>query len=178
MSFGSAEWGREMMNQELIVEISHRQTALLLDESQWVEHLETLLRAEGVQRGEVSVAIVDDQEMHELNRQYLDHDYPTDVLSFVLDKTPDWLLGEIIASADTAAACCQDFGWSASEELGLYLIHGALHLAGYDDTSPESRRVMREKELVYLRRFGLEPPVSEAALDHFGDALTGGAPSP
>jgi probable rRNA maturation factor len=166
-----------MQDDELTVDIMNRQTRLPIDDAVWIDRLQQLFRAEGVVRGEISVAVVDDPKMHELNRQYLDHDYPTDVLSFVLDQQPNWLLGEIIVSADTAMECCEDFDWPASHEFGLYVIHGALHLVGYDDKQPEKERRMRQRELHYLRLFGMQPPESDAAREHFGAELLGGAAS-
>ena len=95
--------------------------------------------------------------MHELNRQYLEHDYPTDVLSFVLefDETSKSLDGEIIVSSDYAAREAARYGWTANDELLLYVIHGCLHLVGHDDTTPAAKRAMREAEVRLLAGFGL-----------------------
>jgi probable rRNA maturation factor len=118
----------------------------------------TILRDAGIKSAEISIAIVTDARMHELNRQYLEHDYPTDVLSFVLadDKRAKSLEGEIIASSDYAAREAPRYGWTADDELLLYIIHGCLHLVGHDDTTPEAKQAMREAEATYLGRFGLE----------------------
>jgi probable rRNA maturation factor len=136
------------------IAITNRQTALAIDKARWRQLLTELLESEGIRAGEVSVAVVDDDEMQRLNRQFLQHDYPTDVLSFVLDWNGKRLDGEIIVSADTALARCAEFGHTALQELTLYVVHGALHLAGYDDKQPEDERVMRERESHYLQRFG------------------------
>jgi probable rRNA maturation factor len=111
----------------------------------------------GIEAGEISIAIVDDARMHELNRQYLAHDYPTDVLSFVLERDEEAksLDGEIVVSADYAAREAPRYGWTASDELLLYVIHGALHLVGHDDQSPDSKAAMRAVETVVLARLGL-----------------------
>lgn len=111
-----------------------------------------VLRGAGVQAATISLAIVDDPTMHRLNREFLQHDYPTDVLSFVLDRDDKKLDGEIIVSADTAASSCDEFGWSAQDEMTLYVIHGLLHLVGFDDHSSADRRRMRAKEKEYLDR--------------------------
>lgn len=112
--------------------------------------------------GDVSVAVVDDGEMRSLHARYLNDDSPTDVLSFALngpegDSSDDACHGEIVASVETADANAVDFGWSRDDELLLYAVHGALHLAGYDDTSTESLREMRQRETEVLRSFGLTP---------------------
>jgi probable rRNA maturation factor len=106
----------------------------------------------------ISLAVVDDPRIHELNRQFLAHDYPTDVLSFLLEQSEDCLEGEVIVSAERAQAECGRYGWSPTEELLLYVIHGALHLAGYDDLLPGPRRRMRAQEKACLTRLGVEIP--------------------
>jgi probable rRNA maturation factor len=103
----------------------------------------------------VSVAIVDDEAIHELNRQFLSHDYPTDVLSFPLEDAPPRIEGEIIVSADTAERCASDAGWTPSDELLLYVIHGALHLAGFRDKEPAQAAVMRAREAAALASLGV-----------------------
>jgi probable rRNA maturation factor len=110
----------------------------------------------GFQAGEISIAVVDDETMHELNRRYLNHDYPTDVLSFVLEQAETLLEGEIIVSADYASREAPKYGWTLREELALYVIHGALHLVGYDDTTPEAKAVMQEQETLFLRKLAIE----------------------
>lgn len=104
----------------------------------------------------VSVAIVDDDTIHELNQQFLAHDYPTDVLSFTLEDDPPRLEGEIIASVDTARQNALEAGWSADDELLLYVIHGTLHLAGYLDKDPEDYVEMRAAEAAVLDRLGVK----------------------
>jgi probable rRNA maturation factor len=104
---------------------------------------------------EVSVALVDDEMIHELNRQFLDHDYPTDVLSFALEDDPPRLEGEIVVSFDTANRCASEAGWSTDDELLLYVAHGALHLAGYGDKTPEDAAEMRAAEAALLAKLGV-----------------------
>jgi len=145
----------------LTIEFCNRQSRLAVPEARWSRLLEEVLRTEGRTRAEVSVTVVDDDEMHALNRQYLAHDYPTDVLSFVLEEGSGSLCGEIIVSADTAAARASEFGWSVEDELTMYVLHGALHLVGYDDKEDEKRRRMRERERFYLSRFGMQARSSE-----------------
>jgi probable rRNA maturation factor len=143
----------------LTVEFSNRQTSLDVDPAAWRSLLIALFQAEGIRDGEVSVSFVNDREIHALNRLYLGHDYPTDVLSFVLERTADRLHGEIVVSAETAIARCNEFGWGPREELTLYLIHGALHLVGYDDKSSLDRKEMRRRETIYLTHAGLATPI-------------------
>ena len=72
------------------------------------------------------------------------------MLSFVLERGEGFLDGEVVVSAETALRTAPRFGWSAAEELLLYVIHGTLHLAGYDDATPEQQAAMRGRETEYL----------------------------
>jgi len=141
-----------------VIHVADRQTALEVDRRRIVRAVEMILRDDAVARTEISVAVVDDPTIQQLNRQYLDHDYATDVLSFVLERDQDLLEGEVIVSADTAASRAADFGWTAAEELLLYVIHGTLHLVGYDDGTSDERAKMRTRERDCLLRLGIEPP--------------------
>ncbi len=114
-----------------------------------------ILKDESIERAKINVAVVDDRTIAELHQRYLDDPTPTDVLSFLLEQTPEYIEGEIVVSADTAAASAPNYNWIAADELLLYVIHGALHLVGYDDSTPKKRAVMREKEGEYLARLGL-----------------------
>lgn len=127
-----------------------------------LQRLETAIRAvlavENVDDATISLAIVDDATIRRLNRQYLAHDRPTDVLSFLLQPRESGLEGEVIVSAETAAACGPRLGWPAADELLLYAVHGVLHLLGYDDQSAADRARMRARERDHLGRLGLQPP--------------------
>ena len=100
----------------------------------------------------ISLAVVDDATIHELNRQFLNHDWPTDVLSFVLDsETARIWKAKSMLSADTAAAAAAEVGWSPADEQLLYVIHGMLHLVGYRRQSGgRSARNMRAAEAILL----------------------------
>lgn len=117
--------------------------------------------------GEVSIAIVDDPTIHRLNVEYLQHDYATDVLSFVLDANSKtgFLSGEIIVSADTAAREAREHSVDAKDELMLYIIHGMLHLVGLDDKEESKRNQMRAAEWHYTDKFGIEYSPPTAASD-------------
>jgi probable rRNA maturation factor len=129
-----------------------------IDEARLVDGIREVLQAAGITSCEISLTVVDNAQMHELNRRHLQHDYPTDVLSFLLERKGNRLEGEIIASADYAAEEAQRYGWPMEDELLLYAVHGALHLVGYDDTTPEAAAKMRRQEHEILDSFGLIPP--------------------
>lgn len=115
-----------------------------------------LLEQQRVLRAEISVAIVDDPTIHGLNQQYLNHDYPTDVLTFPLESPDEngQLVGDVIVSWDTAQANALELGLKPEGELLLYVIHGTLHLLGLDDTSEEMAAEMRAAERSCLESLG------------------------
>lgn len=142
----------------LVIEIADQQSVHTLDFKRLIHATRQVLTAAGIRSGEISIAVVTDQRIHELNRQYLEHDYPTDVLSFILEQDPaaGRLDGEVIVSAEYAAREAERFGWTVDDELLLYVIHGCLHLAGHDDQTPEGRAAMRAAEAQHLSSFGLK----------------------
>ncbi len=107
-------------------------------------------------RGEdVSIAFVDDARIAELNEQFLKHAGPTDVIAFNLDSPcdPDGLLGEVVVSAEMAAAEARRRHIAIERELLLYVIHGVLHLLGYDDSAPREARLLRGRQRRLLNEF-------------------------
>lgn len=152
------------------VSIADQQSALAIDRARVRAAVRRTLRAERRLHAEISVAIVDDRTIHELNRRHLQHDYPTDVLSFLLftagppespdaaDASPHALLeGELIVSTETAIRQAAEYDWDPQAELLLYLVHGTLHLCGYDDHARSDRRRMRDRERDILQFWGLTP---------------------
>ncbi len=110
----------------------------------------------------IHVAIVDDEEMRDLHRRFHGIDTPTDVISFGLDEdeddpTPaeDTVHGEIVVSVDTARREAAARGVDPDAELALYVIHGVLHVLGYDDLDDASRATMRDAEARHLEATGL-----------------------
>ncbi len=95
--------------------------------------------------GELSLAILDDDEISKIHADFMDNPNPTDVITFEGDKGGEFA-GEICASAETALRQSADFKTSPSWELTLYFAHGYLHLAGIDDISPEDAIKMRAAE--------------------------------
>jgi probable rRNA maturation factor len=89
------------------------------------------LRNEVARGRQFHCLITDDRELRRLNRQFLGHNYPTDVLSFPLDEDAG-MLGEIAISAGRAAEQAREFGHSQLDEIRILMLHGMLHLMGMD----------------------------------------------
>jgi probable rRNA maturation factor len=144
------------------VSVASPQEAVVIDRGRMRETVRVVLAGEGVHDAEISLAFVDNATIHRLNRQFLDHDEPTDVLSFPLGEGKK-LAGELVLGAEVALGQAQVRGHSVEVELALYVIHGLLHLCGYDDRATEGARAMRERERHYLGVLGLPDiaPVEE-----------------
>lgn len=140
------------------IDIANRQRLMKLDRPRLRRAARVVLAEHGVLQAEISIAVVDDAAIHELNRRWLRHDYATDVLSFVLEQRDGYLEGEVIASAETALRCAGELGAAAEDELLLYVVHGLLHMAGYDDQTKEAARQMRAQERKMLARLATKQP--------------------
>lgn len=137
----------------IAIAVANRQRTLRIS----VRRLRAVLRwacaAEGVTAGEFSIAVIDAVAMHALNQAYLKHDYPTDVLTFPLSPPGEPLHGEIVVSADFAREHAAEIGTDPLDELDLYVVHGFLHLVGYDDATPARRRRMKARQEAILAQF-------------------------
>lgn len=166
------------------IEITERRIPRIADHKLLDQVIRRVLSEEHIEVATISVALVSDAEIHEVNQQFLGHDYPTDVISFRLNETAetsgivqirptgeacvdsadctdrhpnDTIDGELIVSTETAIREASAHGWSPKAELVLYVVHGLLHLCGYDDTTPEARPVMRSRERDLLAIWGFCP---------------------
>lgn len=138
--------------------LANEQSAHDVDGRRLMDAARRVLAGSRFTSAKISLAIVDDAAIHALNRQYLQHDWPTDVLSFVLDAAGTHLRGEVVLSAETAARTAAEGGWPPADEQLLYVIHGVLHLVGLDDQSQADTRNMRAAEKYYLEECGIELP--------------------
>lgn len=109
--------------------------------------------------GEIALILVDLDEIHKINKEYRHKDYPTDVISFESDDEEDEnYRGEIFLCVDKAYEQAKAYGHSVEREFAFLLIHGVLHLHGYDHLTPEEEKVMFTKQeeiltnLNYIRR--------------------------
>ena len=143
------------------VSIATPQDVVPIDRQRFREVARAVLDGEGVRDYEISLAFVDDPTIHRLNKQFLDHDEPTDVLTFpYTEPGARKLEGEVVIGYEVAKEYAADRGHDVNLELQLYVIHGCLHLCGFDDTNERVSREMRAKEREYLKRLNL-PDVAD-----------------
>ena len=137
------------------IAIANPQELVEIDRRRMREIARAVLDGEGVADAEISLAFVDSATIHALNKRYLNHDEPTDVLSFPLsDAKVKRLSGELVIGAEVALAQATQRGHDVQAELALYVIHGLLHLCGHDDIEDDKRAAIRERERHYLKQFG------------------------
>lgn len=109
---------------------------------------------------EISLVFVDDAEIQKLNHSYRNLDEPTDVLSFPLwdedeEILGELLLGDIIISLETAQRQGEEYGHSLEREIAYLMVHGLLHLLGYDHLDKEEKEIMRCREEEILEKINL-----------------------
>jgi probable rRNA maturation factor len=133
------------------ISIATPQEIVAVDRGKMREVVRRVLEGEGIADAEISLAFVDNPTIHQLNKRYLQHDEPTDVLSFPLSEpNARRMAGELVIGAEVARDQAAERGHAVESELALYVIHGLLHLCGYDDHSAEGASQMRGKERDYL----------------------------
>ena len=123
----------------------------------------SVLAAEGKAGRALSVALVNDDEIARIHLDFLGVPGPTDVVSFPLEDEQDDLLGEVVVSTDTAAREARKRKLTLDREVLLYVVHGILHLCGYDDVSRKDETLMRKRECEVLADWGLSPHYAEPA---------------
>ena len=110
----------------------------------------SLFRREKKPLAELNYIFCSDQRLLEINRQFLQHDFYTDIITFPLSDPGQPISGEIYISVDRVRDNAAAFGSSITKELHRVIFHGALHLCGYKDKSPREEKIMRKMEDHYL----------------------------
>ena len=119
----------------------------------------------GVENGEVSITLTNNEYIHELNREYRHIDRPTDVLSFALNESeepaiedgPDInVLGDLVISVERAEEQAADYGHSVRREIAFLTVHGMLHLLGYDHMEEADRLEMEQEQRYVMDKLGIK----------------------
>ncbi|MGV8075054.1 MAG: rRNA maturation RNase YbeY [Syntrophobacteraceae bacterium] len=150
-----------------LIQISVNQSQVEINPTRLEKAAEKILSALGYTDTELSILIVDDEEMHRLNLEYRQVDDTTDVLSFPMwegefgDISPE-LLGDLVISAPTAQFMSEQHRCPLSAVLDLLLVHGILHLTGSDHEAGENEaRIMKEKTLELVNELGHSETIFE-----------------
>ncbi|MFM2291012.1 MAG: hypothetical protein RIS29_825 [Bacteroidota bacterium] len=117
--------------------------------TRWIKEIAT---GYNKKTGDIAFIFCSDERILEVNKQYLEHDYYTDIITF--DYTEgDSISGDIFISIDTVKSNAEEFGATFENELHRIIIHGILHLCGQDDKTPELRAEMSKKENLALEKY-------------------------
>lgn len=148
----------------IVVDVSDRQSVLRTSARGLERLVRRALAAEGIERAEIGIVLVDDRRIAAVHRRWMGVPGPTDVITFDLSAGAfgaagaDVLAGDIVVSTETARRSALAVGWTPRQELAYYIVHGILHLRGYDDQTPADRRAMRRRERSLMRACGLPAP--------------------
>jgi rRNA maturation RNase YbeY len=137
------------------VEIIDESTAAgVLDRPRVEQLVRFVLAREGTSgRWAVTVLVTDDLRLRELHRDFMGIDEPTDVMTFPFASEDRWAGGEIVVSAERAAAQGPEYGHDVGEEVEFLIVHGLLHLLGWHDARPNDRAAMLDRQTILLAEF-------------------------
>lgn len=158
------------MSDITVIASDERTTAsdLPVDVDRWAALAEAALATEGAV-GELTLTFVDDDDIAELNAEYMGKSGPTDVLSFPIDDDDapslpgvPTLLGDIVVSASAAERQCGEHAGTYDDELALLVVHGVLHVLGHDHAEPDETELMRSRERALLETHHWQGPAPSA----------------
>ena len=121
------------------------------DEEKSKKWLRKILREENKKEGDLNIIFTDNPTILQLNKTYINHQYYTDVIAFHYNQEEN-ITGDIFISIDVVKENAVLYGSEFHEELHRVMIHGLLHLIGYNDKTEKQRKKMREKESAYLKK--------------------------
>lgn len=129
-------------------------TFSLENEVQITKWIQNTFQHEGIDKNiELSIIFCSDESLLEINQQFLQHDYYTDIITFPIEETENQLEAELYISIDRIKDNAQKLSKTFKNELHRVIIHGTLHLCGYGDKSLEEEKQMRQKEDFHLQKF-------------------------
>ena len=125
----------------------------LRDRNRLKAFLNSLVRKEGRRLDDLNVIFCSDEYLLQVNRQYLNHDYYTDIITFDITEVPGKLSGEMYISTDRVRENARQLGQTIGREMHRVVFHGVLHLCGYADKTQAQQLAMRQREDHYLRQY-------------------------
>lgn len=128
-------------------------TATLTNRVALKSFIEKRVKKEGLSIDSLNYVFCSDKYLLEINKQYLKHNYYTDIISFDLSEEPGKLIGEVYISVDRVKDNAKTHGVTLKEELLRVIFHGALHFCGYKDKKPADAKKMRQMEDLWLTAY-------------------------
>ena len=129
---------------------SNKEDFQLDDKDIYNNWIKRTIELEGEKTGDIQYIFCDDEYLLDINKRFLNHDYYTDIVTFSMSSNEKVVNGEIYISVDRVKDNAGINKVSFDEELSRVIIHGVLHLLGYDDQTEEEKHLMRKKEDYYL----------------------------
>jgi len=126
----------------------------LNDRAKLKKDIEKIFSKEGKRLHHINYVFCSDKKLLAINREYLSHDFYTDIITFDLSESGQGVAGEVFISTDRVKENANELKIPFSQEIRRVMYHGALHLCGYGDKTRKEEKEMREKEDHYLRVFG------------------------
>ena len=142
-------YGGKAPRKTMKIDIQNLQSVAKVDKNKVIECAEGVLKAMGENDAELSIVLVNDMHIKNLNWKYRRNDSATDVLAFPMRdarRLSGAILGDAVISVETAKREAKKRKKDLQDELNLYIVHGILHLLGYDDEKIRARKKMKEKE--------------------------------
>lgn len=124
----------------------------LLHREPIISWIAATIRKEGFKPGAINIILCSDNYLRRMNKEYLQHDYNTDIITFDLSEDPAIISGDLFISLERVSANAEAYTTSTVHELHRVVIHGILHLCGYSDKSSGKQKEMRTREDYYLER--------------------------
>lgn len=148
----------------MIVDISNLQNDHPIDEKEIERVVQSVIEGEGRSCDEVSITFVDRERISQIHADYFDDPTPTDCISIPMDCDGEepigeshFILGDVIVCPSIAIEYAANHGVDVDDEVKLYVVHGLLHLLGYDDIDPEERKKMRDAEAKHMKALQTPP---------------------
>lgn len=139
------------MNKNYNIQIFNSSNSNFLPIKKSITHIEKVLKSEKIHQANINVVYVDKEEILSLNKEFLNHDYYTDVITFsLIEESGREIDAEIYICVDVAIEQAEEYKVSLTNELLRLCIHGTLHLCGYNDKTEEQSKKMRQLENRYL----------------------------
>ena len=131
----------------------------LIKEKDIKEITAQLYHDEKIENAGISIIFVSDTYITGLNKQFFNKNRPTDVIAFTMNEEGEKLEGEVYISVDTAEKQAKEYNVELAEELMRLVVHGLLHLTGYDDNKENEQKVMKEREDYYIGLYKEMKPI-------------------
>lgn len=137
----------------IVISFQNEADSALVDEKRIERLVQQVLTGEGLPYREIGIVFTRHEHVTALNRDFLGHDYETDVLSFLLSEAEAGIEGEVYVDVETAAERHAEFATTLTDEIERYVVHGVLHLSGHNDDTPDQKEQMHLLETKYLDSF-------------------------